>query len=211
MQAPTTRIFRPARIVALALIAALVLTLGWLRFAPDSGPVSVPAGAHAGQLILKPCHYGTERGSYDADCGTLVVPENRARSTLAADRAAGDPHPRARRRIRPSRSSGSRAGPASATCTSRTRAASPATATSCSSAIAASTARPCSTAREVVSALKHSADLLGEKSCARRRTATGRARATCAPTASTSPATRCPSASTTSRQPGARSATSASI
>ena len=83
MQAPTTRIFRPARIVALVLIAALVLALGWLRFAPDSGPVSVPAGAHAGQLIMKPCHYGTERGSYDADCGTLVVPENR-----------GDPHSR---------------------------------------------------------------------------------------------------------------------
>ena len=27
---------------------------------------------------LKPCTYGTEDGGYDADCGTLVVPENRA-------------------------------------------------------------------------------------------------------------------------------------
>ena len=42
------------------------------------GPVSVPSGAHAGQLTLKPCTYATERGSYAADCGTLVVPENRA-------------------------------------------------------------------------------------------------------------------------------------
>ena len=28
---------------------------------------------------MHPCHYGTERGSYAADCGTLVVPENRAK------------------------------------------------------------------------------------------------------------------------------------
>jgi pimeloyl-ACP methyl ester carboxylesterase len=37
-------------------------------------------------LILKPCSYATEKGSYAADCGTLVVPENRAnpRSRLIA-------------------------------------------------------------------------------------------------------------------------------
>jgi RND superfamily putative drug exporter len=46
----------------------------------------VPAGAHAGQLTLKRCTYATERGSYTADCGTLVVPENRhdPRSRLIA-------------------------------------------------------------------------------------------------------------------------------
>ena len=32
----------------------------------------------AGDLILDPCDYATEDGSYAADCGTLVVPENRA-------------------------------------------------------------------------------------------------------------------------------------
>jgi pimeloyl-ACP methyl ester carboxylesterase len=37
----------------------------------------VPSGARAGQLKLHPCHYGTENGSYRADCGTLVVRENR--------------------------------------------------------------------------------------------------------------------------------------
>ena len=37
----------------------------------------MPTGAHAGQLTLKPCTYATEHGSYAADCGTLVVPENR--------------------------------------------------------------------------------------------------------------------------------------
>ncbi len=78
MQASTNRTFTPARIVALALIALTIGALAYLRFAPDSGPVSVPRGAHAGQLTLHHCHYATEKGSYEADCGTLVVPENRA-------------------------------------------------------------------------------------------------------------------------------------
>ena len=55
MNTPTTRSFTPARIVALALIALLVAGLAYLRFAPDAGRVSVPAGAHAGQLTSKPC------------------------------------------------------------------------------------------------------------------------------------------------------------
>ncbi len=78
MEAPTNRRFSPARIVALVLITLAVLGLAYLRFAPGDGSVSVPAGARAGQLILEPCSYATENGRYDADCGTLVVPENRA-------------------------------------------------------------------------------------------------------------------------------------
>ncbi len=93
MNPSTTRIFTPARIVALALIALAVVGLAYLRFAPDADSVSVPAGAKAGDLILEPCDYATEKGSYEADCGTLVVPEN-----------ARDPT------IRRSRSSASRAG-----------------------------------------------------------------------------------------------------
>ena len=77
MQAITHKSLGPSRIVALVVIALAVSALGYLRFAPDPGPVSVPSGAHAGQLTLKPCTYATERGSYPADCGTLVVPENR--------------------------------------------------------------------------------------------------------------------------------------
>ena len=76
--AKPTRVFTPARIVALALIVVLALSLAYLRFAPDAGSVSVPAGAKAGDLILKPGSYATENGSYKADVGTLVVPENRA-------------------------------------------------------------------------------------------------------------------------------------
>jgi pimeloyl-ACP methyl ester carboxylesterase len=77
MEAPTTRAFTPARIVALVLIGLAVLGLAYLRFAPDSSD-SVPKGAHAGDLSLESCTYSTEDGSYAADCGTLVVPENRA-------------------------------------------------------------------------------------------------------------------------------------
>ena len=75
---PSTRIVTPARIVSLALIAVLAVGLAYLRFGSDAAAVSVPAGAHAGDLILHPCTYQTEKGAYDADCGTLVVPENRA-------------------------------------------------------------------------------------------------------------------------------------
>ncbi len=78
MKASTTPTFTFARIVALTVIGLFVLGLGYLRFAPEGASVSVPSGAKAGQVILEPCHYGTENGSYAADCGTLVVPENRA-------------------------------------------------------------------------------------------------------------------------------------
>src|SRR6266516_4055962 len=84
--AEPTRAFTPARIVALALIGLAVLGLAYLRFAPDAGSVSVPKGARVGELKLHPCHYATEKGSYRADCGTLVVQENRhnAHSRLIA-------------------------------------------------------------------------------------------------------------------------------
>jgi pimeloyl-ACP methyl ester carboxylesterase len=68
----------PRRIVALALIAAVALGLGFLRFAPDSGRLAVPRGAQAGELTLEPCSYSTDGGAFPAECGTLVVPENRA-------------------------------------------------------------------------------------------------------------------------------------
>ena len=77
MEPPTTRRFTAARIVALALIALALAGLAYLRFSSGSSEVSVPQGAHAGQLTLHPCTYATKQGSYAADCGTLVVPENR--------------------------------------------------------------------------------------------------------------------------------------
>ena len=75
---PTTRHgFTASRITALAVIGLLVLGLGYLRFSSDSS-VTVPKGAKAGDLHLQACQYDTEAGSYAADCGTLIVPENRA-------------------------------------------------------------------------------------------------------------------------------------
>ena len=68
-----------ARITGLVLIAILAIGLAYVKVASGGDQVTVPAGAKAGQLTLHPCHYGTEQGSYAADCGTLVVPENRAR------------------------------------------------------------------------------------------------------------------------------------
>ncbi len=76
MDAPTPRTFTPARIIALALLGLAALGLAYLHFAPRDS-TSVPKGAHAGDLKLHSCHYATEEGSYDADCGTLVVKENR--------------------------------------------------------------------------------------------------------------------------------------
>jgi pimeloyl-ACP methyl ester carboxylesterase len=71
------RVLTPGRIVALVLIAVVVGGLTYLRFALDADTVTVPRGAKAGDLILERCDYGTEDGSYEADCGTLIVPENR--------------------------------------------------------------------------------------------------------------------------------------
>ena len=70
--------FTPARIVALMVIGLVALGLAYLKLGTADDPVSVPAGAQAGDLILDPCTYSTEDGNYAADCGTLVVPENRA-------------------------------------------------------------------------------------------------------------------------------------
>ena len=71
------RAFTTARIVALVVIGVVVLALGYVHVSSGDDAVSVPSGAKAGDLILDDCQYATEQGNYDADCGTLVVPENR--------------------------------------------------------------------------------------------------------------------------------------
>jgi pimeloyl-ACP methyl ester carboxylesterase len=77
MEPAPTRALGPARIVGLVLVSLTALGLAYLHFGTGKDRVSVPAGARAGQLQLHACHYGTEDGSYAADCGTLIVPENR--------------------------------------------------------------------------------------------------------------------------------------
>lgn len=74
-----SRAITPARIVALAVIALLIAGLVYLRLSAAQDTTSVPAGAKAGDLTtLKPCDFATEDGTLSAQCGTLVVPENRA-------------------------------------------------------------------------------------------------------------------------------------
>src|SRR3990172_6755298 len=38
------------------------------------------AGAQAGDLTLEPCKFKWDDDEYEADCGTLIVPENRAKA-----------------------------------------------------------------------------------------------------------------------------------
>jgi hypothetical protein len=75
-----------ARAVALATIGVLALALAFVRISSRDSELSVPDGARPGDLILQASSYATEAGSYPADSGVLVVPENRddPRSRLIA-------------------------------------------------------------------------------------------------------------------------------
>ena len=188
MQAPTTRTFTPARIVALALVALAVPVSPTSVSRPAPDPVSVPAGAQAGDLTLEPCEYATEHGSYAADCGTLVVPENRHDS---GSRLIALPVTRIRAQHRAPGRADLPAGGRARHHEHGVRQGEPvrrSTATSCSSAIAASTARRArlprgrrrrSSTRPTCSA----------RSPSRLRRGLGAARAGSATTASTSPTT----------------------
>ena len=61
-----------SRIAALAGVAVIALCLAWIAVA-GKDQVSVPDHAKAGQLTTESCTYD----GFAADCGTLVVPENR--------------------------------------------------------------------------------------------------------------------------------------
>jgi pimeloyl-ACP methyl ester carboxylesterase len=62
--------------VVLHIVALLALSTGC--GGSGAAPITVPAGAQAGDLVgLEPCTYKAGRTQYAADCGTLVVPENR--------------------------------------------------------------------------------------------------------------------------------------
>lgn len=60
--------------VILAVLATLLAACG-----PAETRISVPAGAQAGDLVdLEPCTFTLFDEEHAADCGTLIVPENRA-------------------------------------------------------------------------------------------------------------------------------------
>jgi pimeloyl-ACP methyl ester carboxylesterase len=86
LKPPGTRAATLPRVIALLLAVGTLLALAYPELS-KAPPLAVPPGTHAGQLInLKPCTFPTEDGGYAADCGTVVVPENRSnpRSRLIA-------------------------------------------------------------------------------------------------------------------------------
>ena len=64
-----------------SLIHLVIIVLAALLLAACSGwgksPMYVPEGAQAGDLVIEPCTFEVGKAEYAADCGTLVVPENR--------------------------------------------------------------------------------------------------------------------------------------
>ena len=97
MQAPTTRIFTPARIVALVPHRALACSgSATCASRPAAEPVSVPAGRACRPADhCKPAttHRARQLRRRLRHAGRAREPR---RSALAADRVAGHPHPRAR-------------------------------------------------------------------------------------------------------------------
>ncbi|MCG2785297.1 MAG: alpha/beta hydrolase [Anaerolineae bacterium] len=66
--------------VFILVIVILVLAGGAWFFlrARKPTPITVPVGAKSGDLLdLQACEYKTKTSTYQAECGTLVVPENR--------------------------------------------------------------------------------------------------------------------------------------
>jgi pimeloyl-ACP methyl ester carboxylesterase len=60
-------------LVVIAVLVTLLPACG-----AKEAPITVPTGAQAGDLVgLEPCTYEAKEVEYEADCGTLVVPENR--------------------------------------------------------------------------------------------------------------------------------------
>jgi pimeloyl-ACP methyl ester carboxylesterase len=62
-------------------LIAIIISLAMILLAACGGsketPVTVPTGVQAGDLTMEPCTYEARDVEYAADCGTLVVPENR--------------------------------------------------------------------------------------------------------------------------------------
>jgi pimeloyl-ACP methyl ester carboxylesterase len=61
-------------------LAATVLSLILMACGGSATALTVPAGAKPGELTVEPCTFKADVGEYAADCGTLVVPENRAKA-----------------------------------------------------------------------------------------------------------------------------------
>lgn len=67
-----------AKFILMIGVAIVLIVAGLFLFRPQNKAVTVPAGAHAGDIFLSACSVKLAGVTYPADCGTLVVPENRA-------------------------------------------------------------------------------------------------------------------------------------
>ncbi len=203
------RAFTPARIAALVVIGLVVLGLGYIHVSSGDDAVSVPSGAKAGDLILHDCDYATEDGSYAADCGTLVVPENRHKAgsrlialpvTRIRARSADPAEPIFRLQGGP--------GITNMTFPAASRFAEKHDVVLVGyRGVDGSSRLDCP---EVTSAREQARGFLTEKAMRADAAAYGSARSASPTRASTSPDTRFPSASTTSTRPARRWGTSAS-
>ncbi len=74
MKTTTTTLERVSHSILIAILLALLLT----ACGGKKVPLTVPAGAQAGDLVdMQSCIYEDDDVEYTADCGTLVAPENR--------------------------------------------------------------------------------------------------------------------------------------
>lgn len=76
LQACSRRLPTPLAGLALAVIVTGLLTACGSR----DTKLTVPTGAKPGDLTLEPCEFEAQEGAYEADCGALIVPENRGKS-----------------------------------------------------------------------------------------------------------------------------------
>ena len=84
------RAFTWARIAGLLVTIVLLTGLIYVGASSSSGTVSVPQGAHAGQLTMHPCTYPRRLPRRLRDARRARGP---GRPPVAPDRAAGDPDP----------------------------------------------------------------------------------------------------------------------
>ena len=68
------------KIALTILFGVILIGARFLVFRPKNQDVIVPAGARAVNIFLHPCTIRLNGVKYQADCGTLVVPENRSNS-----------------------------------------------------------------------------------------------------------------------------------
>jgi len=75
------KIYIFAGLLVVLAVAVFLFVTGFLKEEPAAftSPITVPEGAQAGDLVnLEPCIYQEGKVKYAADCGTLILPENRS-------------------------------------------------------------------------------------------------------------------------------------